>query len=94
MLADAAFAAWQSGYATNTYYSSGRVSRGNIHAVLPPGAGAYYVVVNNMFSSRLKKTVQMDLNLRYNQWLPDWMLKVKEQFWTPLGFAVMPRPIG
>jgi hypothetical protein len=90
VLADAAFAAWQSGYATDTYYSSGRVSQGDINAVLPPGAGAYYVVFNNKFSPRVAKTVQIDLNLRYSQWLPDWMLKVKEQFWTPLGLAVMP----
>ena len=92
VLADAAFAAWQSGYATNTYYSSGRVSQGDINAALPPGAGAYYVVFNNKFSPRIAKTVQIDLNLRYNQWVPDWVLKVKEQFWTPLGFALMPHP--
>jgi hypothetical protein len=95
VLADAAFAAWQSGYATDTYYSSGRVSQGDINAVLPPGAGAYYVVFNNKFSPRMAKTVQIDLNLRYNQWVPDWVLKVKEQFWTPLGFALVPpRTLG
>ncbi len=92
VLAEAAFAAWQSGYATNTYYSSGRVSQGDINAVLPPGAGAYYVVFNNKFSPRTAKTVQIDLDLRYSQWLPDWVLKVKEQFWSPLGFALMPHP--
>jgi hypothetical protein len=90
VLADAAFAAWQSGYATDTYYSSGRVSQGDINAVLPPGAGAYYVVFNNKFSPRIAKTVQIDLNLRYNQWVPDWVLKLKEQFWTPLGFTLVP----
>ena len=90
VLADAAFAAWQSGYATNTYYSSGRVSQGDINAVLPPGAGAYYVVFNNKFSPRIAKNVQIDLNLRYSQWVPEWMLKVKEQFWTPLGFTLVP----
>jgi hypothetical protein len=89
VLADAAYAAWQSGYATNTYYSSGRVSQGDINAVLPSGAGAYYVVFNNKFSPRIAKTVQIDLNLRYNQWLPDWVLKLRDQFWTPLGFALV-----
>ena len=90
VLADAAFAAWQSGYSTNTYYSSGRVSQGDINAVLPPGAGTYYVVFNNKFSPRMAKSVQADVNLRYSRWLPDWMLKLKEQFWTPLGFALVP----
>lgn len=90
VLTDAAFAAWQSGYSTNTYYSSGKVSQGDINAVLPPGAGTYYVVFNNKFSPRITKTVQADVNLRYNRWLPDWMLKLKEQFWTPLGVALMP----
>jgi hypothetical protein len=90
ILADAAFATWQSGYSTNTYYSSGRVSQGDINAALPPGAGTYYVVFNNKFSPRMAKAVQADVNLRYNRWLPDWVLKLKEQFWTPLGFALVP----
>jgi hypothetical protein len=89
VLADAAFATWQSGYSTNTYYSSSRVSQGDINAALPPGAGTYYVVFNNKFSPRMAKTVQADVNLRYDRWLPDWVLKLKEQFWTPLGFAVV-----
>ncbi len=88
VLADAAFAAWQSGYSTSTYYSSGRVSQGEINAALPPGAGSYYIVFNNKFSPRIAKAVQSDVNLRYNRWLPDWMLKIKEQFWTPFGLAV------
>ncbi len=94
VLADAAFATWQSGYSTNTYYSSGRVSQGEINAVLPAGAGTYYVVFNNKFSPRMAKSVQADVNLRYSRWLPDWMLKLKEQFWTPLGFALVPGPTG
>jgi hypothetical protein len=85
VLADAAFAAWQSGYSTSTYYSSGRVSQGDIHAALPPGAGSYYIVFNNKFSPRIAKAVQSDVNLRYNRWLPDWVLKIKEQFWTPFS---------
>jgi len=32
----------------------------------------YYVVFNNKFSHAQPKTVQIDLNLRYNQWVPDW----------------------
>jgi len=88
VLADAAFAAWQSGYSTSTYYSSGRVSQGEINASLPPGAGSYYIVFNNKFSARMAKAVQSDVDLRYNRWLPDWMLKIKEQFWTPFGLAV------
>ena len=88
ILADAAFAAWQSGYSTNTYYSSGRVSQGDINAALPPGAGTYYMVFNNKFSPRMAKSVQADVNLHYSRWLSDWMLKLKEQFWTPLGFAL------
>ena len=88
VLADAAFAAWQSGYSTSTYYSSGRVPQGDINAPLPPGAGSYYIVFSNKFSPRIAKAVQTDVNLRYNRWLPDWMLKIKEQFWTPFGLAV------
>jgi hypothetical protein len=94
VLADAAFATWQSGYSTNTYYSSGRVSQGDINAALPQGAGTYYVVFSNKFSPRTAKVVQADVNLRYDRWLPDWALKLKEQFWTPLGFAVVPPPSG
>jgi predicted nucleic acid-binding Zn ribbon protein len=89
VLADAAFATWQSGYATNTYYSSGRVAQGEINAALPSEPGTYYVVFNNKFSARTGKMVQTDVTLHYNRLLPEWLVKLKEQFWSPLGVFVL-----
>jgi hypothetical protein len=68
VLSDAGFAAWQEGYGSNSYYSSGRVSEGNVSADLPGGPGVYVLVFDNRFSPRTPKSVQTALTLHYRRW--------------------------
>jgi hypothetical protein len=65
-----AFVNWQSGYASSSYYSSGKVTKADIRAPLPAGVGSYYVVFNNNFSPRVTKAVQADVTLHYNKFWP------------------------
>ena len=69
VLSDDAFANWQSGY-SSAYYSSGKVTQGEITADLPSGGGAYYLVFNNNFSPRTSKAVQAAATLHYKRWWP------------------------
>jgi Double zinc ribbon len=61
---------WQYGYSPAAYYSSGQVSRGDLEAALPPGAGSYCLVFNNKFSQRGAKSVHAALTLHYKKWWP------------------------
>jgi hypothetical protein len=64
ILSELAFAAWQSGSAGSSVYESGRVSQGTVNVELPEGAGIYYLVFSNKFSSGTK-SVRAALLLRY-----------------------------
>ena len=79
ILADDAFVTWRSGYSASTIYDSGRVTHGNIDGTLPAGVGSYYLVFDNRFSSRTAKAIHADVTLRYQKWLPDWLLYLKEK---------------
>jgi len=85
VLNEAAFAVWQNGYATSSVYESGRVAQGAIQADLPAGAGIYYLVFNNKFSSKTAKSVNATVSLRYKSWLPEWFRRTKERLWNWLG---------
>jgi ribosomal protein L40E len=61
---------WQYGYSPAAFYSSGRVTHGDVDAVLPPAAGAYCIVFNNNFSPRTAKSVHANVTLRYKRWWP------------------------
>ncbi len=78
LLSDGEFVTWQSGYATSTYYDSGRVAQGNVRAPLPAGAGTYYLIFNNKPSS-LQKTLRVSAGLNYNTWLPDSVVQLKQK---------------
>jgi len=77
VLSESAFAIWQTGYATNSVFESGRVSHGKVQADLPAGPGVYYLVFSNKFSSKTGKKVNADVVLRYKSWLPDWLRRMK-----------------
>lgn len=77
VLTESAFAVWQNGYSTGSLYDSGRGPRGNIQADLPPGAGIYYLIFNNKFEPMAAKRVQATVFLRYRNWLPESIRRLK-----------------
>ena len=78
LLTDSEFAVWQSGYATSPFYDSGTVSKADIQAVLPSRAGDYYLVFSNK-PSRVEKTVHLAAGVRYDTWLPDSLVYLKQK---------------
>jgi hypothetical protein len=79
VLSEDAFVAWRNGYSTSTYYDSGKVSRGIIHANLPVDSGSYYLVFSNDVSGKTPRTVQADVTLQYSRWAPDWFYRMKQE---------------
>jgi hypothetical protein len=77
VLSESAFAIWQKGYNTSSVFESGRVSQGKVNAVLPAGAGVYYLVFSNRFTPKVAKQVDANVLLRYKSWLPDWLRRMK-----------------
>jgi hypothetical protein len=59
------YASWQKQQDASPFYSSGRVSMDKIQANLPSGAGTYYLVFNNKFSTLTPKTIRVDAKLTY-----------------------------
>jgi hypothetical protein len=80
LLTDSEFVVWQSGYATSPFYDSGKVSKADMQAVLPSRAGEYYLVFSNK-PSRVEKTVHVTAGLRYDTWLPDSVVYLKQKVW-------------
>ena len=80
LLTDSEFVVWQSGYATSPFYDSGKVSQGNLQAGLPARAGTYYLIFSNK-PSRVEKTVHVMAGLRYDTWLPDPLVYLKQKIW-------------
>jgi ribosomal protein L40E len=85
VLSEPAFAVWQNGYATSSVYESGRVSQGTMQAELPAGAGVYYLIFSNKFSSKTVKSINATVLLRYKSWLPESFRRTKERFWNWVG---------
>src|SRR5579863_3039697 len=85
VLSEPAFAVWQNGYATSSVYESGRVSKGEMQAELPAGAGVYYLVFSNKFTTKNAKSVNSTVLLRYKSWVPDWFRVMKARMWNWLG---------
>ncbi len=79
VLSDDAFVTMRSGYAASTYYDSGRAIQSNINADLPFGGGAYYLVFDNRFSLRTPKTIHAVATLHYNNWWPEFLLRLRER---------------
>jgi hypothetical protein len=82
VLSESSFAMWQTGYATNSVFESGRVPQGKIEADLPPGAGVYYLVFSNKFSPSMAKKVDATALLHYKNWIPGWIRQVKGELWS------------
>ena len=85
VLSDSAFAIWQKGYSTGSVYESGRVDSGKIQADLPAGAGVYYLIFSNKFSTKAGKKVEASALLRYKSWLPRWIRGLKNSVSEWLG---------
>jgi hypothetical protein len=77
VLSEAAFTVWQNGYATSSVYESGRVSEAKIQSELPAGPGIYYLVFSNKFAPKTAKSINASILLRYKNWLPDWLRRMK-----------------
>lgn len=65
VLGEDAYTNWQNGHSTATYYNSQKVTVGDVNAVLPNGAGTYYLVFNNKFSLLTPKAVSEQIALTY-----------------------------
>lgn len=85
VLNDAAFAVWQTGYATSSVFESGRVSQGKLEADLPAGAGVYYLVFSNKFASSSSKKVDATIVLHYKNWVPEWIRRIKGELWSAVS---------
>jgi hypothetical protein len=85
VLSEPAFAVWQNGYATSSVYESGRVSKGDLQAELPAGAGVYYLVFSNKYAPKESKNINATILLRYKSWVPDWFRVMKARLWNWLG---------
>lgn len=81
VLTDAAYAVWRAGYSAQTQYESGPAAASIIDAPIPAGAGVYYLVFSNQSSPR-PKTVHATVLLHYKTWLPDAIVRLKDQFWS------------
>lgn len=64
LLDEDGFANWQNRHSATSYYNSGRLTQGQIHARLAV-AGSYYLVFNNNFSLITPKAVQVLATLHY-----------------------------
>lgn len=67
LLKDEQFTNWKNGHTTPTYYYSGKITVGDVQAVLPDGPGAYYLVFNNNFSALTAKAVVFNGTMTYYQ---------------------------
>lgn len=85
VLSEPAFAVWQNGYATSSVYESGRVPKGEMQAELPAGAGVYYLIFSNKFTTRNAKNVNATVLLRYKTWVPDWFRIMKARMLNWIG---------
>lgn len=82
VLSESSFAIWQTGYATSPVFESGRVGQGKITTDLPAGAGVYYLVFSNKFSSSAGKRVDATVVLQYKNWIPLWFRRAKAELWS------------
>ena len=73
VLSEAAFEIWRKGGSATSIYDSGRISRTDVHAELPTGAGVYYAVFSNKLSASGGSKVSASLRLHSRSWLPDWI---------------------
>lgn len=61
------FTNWKNHHRSSSYYNSGKVTVGDVAAILPDGAGTYYLVFNNNFSMLTGKAVGFSGTMTYYQ---------------------------
>jgi len=59
------FTNWKNGHETPKFYSSGKVTVGDVNVTLPDDAATYYLVFDNRFSWLSPKAVQENLVMTY-----------------------------
>ena len=59
---------WQTGSVARWIYETGRSSEGSVQCDLPAGAGSYFVVFSNKFSTVGSKKITARLVLRHKNW--------------------------
>src|SRR5579863_8272335 len=67
LLNDEQFTNWKNGHQTPTYFNSGKVTVGDLQAMLPDDTGIYYLVFNNNFSMLTAKAVEFTGTMTYYQ---------------------------
>jgi hypothetical protein len=67
VMAEDDFVNFKNGHNAQSFYASGKVTRGSISARLPNGAGTYYLVFDNRFSLLTPKAVSYNATLTYMQ---------------------------
>ena len=58
---------WRNGHPAKAFYSSGKVTTGNLNVNIPAIAGTYYLVFNNRFSLLAQKSVRVNAVMTYYQ---------------------------
>ena len=89
VLSEAAFSVWQTGGRATSIYDTGRVTRADVRAEVPEGAGVYYVVFSNKFPAAGSNNVHASLRLHSKSWLPDWIRRPAKR----LGAVVFLHPL-
>jgi hypothetical protein len=67
LLNEDGFTNWKNRHQVPAYYSSGKVTVGDVNAVLPNDAGTYYLVFDNRFSMLTAKAVEFTGTMTYYQ---------------------------
>ncbi len=65
MMDSTSFTNWQNGHQVSVYYNSGQLTTSSFDVPLPSGAGTYYLVYSNTFSTFTQKNVNTQANLIY-----------------------------
>ncbi len=68
VLSEEELAKWQAGSVAHSICETGRISEGSVQCDLPPGAGSYFVVFSNKFSTVAPKKITARLVLRHKNW--------------------------
>jgi len=67
LLNEEQFTNWKNGHATPTFYNSGKITVGDVQAIVPNGPGTYYLIFNNNFSALTAKAVTFNGTMTYYQ---------------------------
>ena len=71
VLSEPAFSAWSQGHDASPIYDSQPVASGKVQVELPAGAGTYYLIFSNRFSTSAGKNVTARMVVHNKSWT-DW----------------------